>query len=330
MKALVSVIVPLYEAEQFMKKCVDSLLNQTYDNVEIILVNDGSKDNTVNICKEYEKEHSNIIVVDAPHGGVSVTRNIGLHYIKGDYFTFVDSDDWVEPTFVEDMIEKIIKNDAELAVCGYKKYYSSNNVREEISTENNCVMTGEEVLYSMLKPNGTFTSLWNKMYSSKLLKADSDLHLFNEELTIGEDEVWLVELLSNVSKAVWVDKALYVWNQREGSITHTKSFEAWKMTELDAKQKVVEFLENTGVSSNIKKLACVRLNKSLIRYTRLAYFAHDKDAFDKVKKMRKGKIKFSDYFVMNEVSRKHQIKIMVCDLGIQIRVPAKILEKMFK
>ena len=327
---LVSIIVPVYQAENFMCQCIDSLLQQSYSNVEIILVNDGSEDRTLDICRRYEDENRNVVVVDLSHGGVSKARNAGLKMVRGEYFTFVDSDDWVEKNYIEEMVSVMSKEEAEIAVCGYMKYYNPEKKVVEVSKENQRIMTGKEMIYSMLKPNGTFTALWNKMYSSKLLLFNEGMHLFDEELTIGEDEVWLVGLLSNVKRAVWVEKALYVWNQREGSITHTKKFETWKLSELDAKRKVINLLlKNHGENEEIISLAKRILNICLIRYTRIAYFAERKKEFHEIIQMRKGKVKFFDFFYLENVSLKFKIKVLLCDIGIRLHIPANILRKFF-
>lgn len=327
---LVSVIVPVYQAENFMCRCVESLLAQSYSNMEIILVNDGSEDNTIEVCRKYEKLNKNIKVVDLPHGGVSKARNAGLKSISGDYFTFVDSDDWVEPNYIQEMVKGLLETDAEIAVCGYVKYFSEEKKIVELSKENQEIMTGKEMMYSMLKPNGTFTSLWNKIYSSKLIFIDDSIHLFDENLTIGEDEVWLIGLLKSVKKAVWIEKPLYIWNQREGSITHTKKFEVWKMSELDAKKKVISILMSEEENKEIICLAKRRLNISLIRYTRITYFAGRKQEFESIIQMRKGKVKIADYFHLENATLKYELKIFLCDIGIMLHLPAKILQKFFE
>lgn len=330
MEKLVSVIIPVFNAESYLDKCVQSVLDQTYTNVEIILLDDGSTDKTLQLCQQYKKQYNNVIVKSLPHGGVSKARNAGISLIHGEYFTFVDSDDWVEKTFIEKMVKSLESFEADVAVCGYIKYFNENKKSIVLTSEDDKCITGEQMIYSMIKPQGLFTALWNKMYSTSLVKEkDVVKHSFDEELTIGEDEVWLVELLTQVSKVSFVNQALYVWSQREGSITHTKSFESWKLSEISAKSKVKEIADKLDLSSEIRKLADTRLNASLIKYTRVTYFANEKDYFEQIIKYRKGKIKLKDYFILHDAPLKYQIKVLLCDICINFRIPATFLKKVY-
>ena len=113
-KELISVIVPVYNAEKYLQKCLDSILEQTYQNLEIIIINDGSTDNSGQICQEYEKQDDRIIYIEKENSGVSDTRNAGLDRMTGTYVTFVDSDDWVEPNYIKFLYEKVIDHKADM------------------------------------------------------------------------------------------------------------------------------------------------------------------------------------------------------------------------
>ena len=123
---LISVIVPVYNTEKYIEKCVMSILNQTYKNLEIILIDDGSTDNSPQICDSLAKKDNRITVIHQPNGGVSSARNIGLDNTHGDYITFVDSDDYIEPNMIEFLSENI--GDTNIAMCGYTSVDENGNL----------------------------------------------------------------------------------------------------------------------------------------------------------------------------------------------------------
>ena len=131
MEELISVVVPVYNVEKYIDKCINSIINQTYKNLEIILVDDGSPDNCGNICDEYAKKDNRIIVIHKENGGVSSARNIGIKNAKGKWITFVDSDDWIENDYVEKLSKIGIQNKAEVVLCGYNRI--NNNDKQPIN-----------------------------------------------------------------------------------------------------------------------------------------------------------------------------------------------------
>ena len=135
MDDLISIIIPAYNVEKYISKCLESIIKQTYSNIEIILVDDGSTDKTSEICDEYEKKDDRIKVIHTENRGVSEARNKGLENVKGNWITFVDSDDWIEEDFCEVLLKKIKDYDADIALCGYKRV--TENSCEIIKTSGN-------------------------------------------------------------------------------------------------------------------------------------------------------------------------------------------------
>lgn len=119
---LVSVIIPIYKVDVFLKKCVDSVLNQTYNNIEVILVDDGSPDTCPEICDEYAKQDSRVRVIHKCNGGQSSARNAGINIAKGDYITFVDSDDWIDPNAYKNLVSSAVENNLDIVGGGYCYY----------------------------------------------------------------------------------------------------------------------------------------------------------------------------------------------------------------
>lgn len=163
----ISVIVPVYKVEKYIRKCIDSIINQTYKNLEIILVDDGSPDNCPQICDEYAQKESRIKVIHQENMGVSVARNNGIEIATGKYIGFVDSDDYIESTMFEDLLDALVKNDAQMSICNFnvitdKEKYIRNKYPNE-KTYNK-----KEILRELILDKNIQSYPWNKLYVKKL------------------------------------------------------------------------------------------------------------------------------------------------------------------
>ena len=162
---MISVIVPVYNMEDKLERCLDSLVNQTYKNIEIIVINDGSKDNSINVINKYKKKYKNIVVIDRENKGISVTRNEGIKIAKGDYIAFVDSDDYVELDMYEKLYKKITKDKSDIVVCNYKMF-NDNLEFTNLDISNKCNITNlydnPKMVYNM------DYAPWNKLFKKNL------------------------------------------------------------------------------------------------------------------------------------------------------------------
>lgn len=221
MSILVSVIVPAYNVERFLPKCVDSLLSQTYDNLDIIIVDDGSTDKTGEIADQYAKQHENIRCIHKENGGLSDARNAGLKYVKGEYVVFFDSDDWVESNVIEDNLQLMINKDVKVVVWGYYADFVDENDIVMYSTHISCKSTlciknqNPEVLLqdNMLGLSGY---AWNKMYSMELLKGGK--FEFQKGLSLVEDIVFNVPVMIAAEK-VYFNGSKYTHYMQRGRVT---------------------------------------------------------------------------------------------------------------
>lgn len=165
---LISVIVPIYNVEKYLRKCIDSILNQTYSNLEIILVDDGSPDGCSKICDEYALKDKRIIVIHKINGGLSSARNAGLDIAKGDYIAFVDSDDWIEPNMYEEMLSFMQSEQLDLVECGINLI--SDSKQKLFKQQPNIIITGKEALRKHLDPYGKSNQMlprvavWSKLF----------------------------------------------------------------------------------------------------------------------------------------------------------------------
>lgn len=219
-KPLVSILSPCYNVEQFLPKCLDSVIHQTYSNLQIVLIDDGSKDESWRVMQEYAREYPRIEIYHQENQGVATTRNNLLDKVKGDYVLFVDSDDWIELDMVEFLVEKALTNEADIVVCGMVKNneeYSEKGVEE--------VMNREITIKKFLFHKELTGSLWNKLVKTSLLHGIR----FDNRISYGEDALFCWGFLQNASRILIADKVLYHYRMNMDSISH-QSFGGKKLT----------------------------------------------------------------------------------------------------
>lgn len=219
---LVSIIIPVYNVENLIERCIKSLINQTYNNTEIILVNDGSTDSSGSICQNWS-EHENIIYIDQKNQGVSAARNAALNIAHGKYIMFVDSDDWCEPDMVECMINAIRNSNTEFAQCTY--FINSDNHQKAVES---VYQTGEYTLSEVYAPlffgkanegnKSMSASLCLGIFSADIIK---QYHIrFDPYIRYAEDWLFYAEYFQHVHSIAIVSKPLYHYYQRSNSAMH--------------------------------------------------------------------------------------------------------------
>lgn len=213
---IISIIVPIYNVEQYLSKCIDSIVNQTYKHIEILLVNDGSTDNSEEICLAYANKDSRIRYFKKENGGLSDARNYGISRAKGDYLAFIDSDDFIHSEFIQRLHEAIERENALVAVAGYDRVDASGHfLTAEPLPTNQAVLSGRNVCKKLLEADGhRFVVAWNKLYKKELFE---DFRF--EKGKIHEDEYFTYRLLYELEKVAIVQECLYYYVDRENSIT---------------------------------------------------------------------------------------------------------------
>ncbi len=169
---LISIIVPVYKVEKYLKRCVDSILTQTYQNMEIILVDDGSPDNCGAICDRYKKTDNRVVVIHKRNGGLSDARNTAIPLAKGEYISFIDSDDWISSYYVEHLYEAVAKCDADIGISWFENVFEGKALQSkpEKTLSNYECLTAEECLKKLLYQNGVEVCAWGKLYKTALIK----------------------------------------------------------------------------------------------------------------------------------------------------------------
>lgn len=212
----ISVIVPVYSVEAYLLKCLNSIVNQTYQNLEIILVNDGSPDSCGVICDEYAAKDERIKVIHKANGGVSSARNVGLAAATGDYIGWVDSDDWIETDMFEYLLDGARECDADVAVCGRIEAYSDH--QRAIGWERKTVLSRNEAIRYLLEDGVLRNYLWDKLWRRELFR---DI-VFPEGKTF-EDVATVYRLLEKADKVVCLPECKYFYLQREDGIVQSRS-----------------------------------------------------------------------------------------------------------
>ena len=313
MSRLVSIIVPVYKVEQYLKRCMDSVLNQTYKNIEVILVNDGSPDNCPALCDEYAKIDSRVRVIHKENGGLSSARNVALDSVKGDYIFFVDSDDWLALDTLEVLNEYLEKD------------YDMISFQRTYLTEEKVVEKGEKNPKDMDVSqyiDASFLGRYDFFVTTKIFKAEVFNNIRFLEGRNYEDLEIMHRLFLNMKKVVGLDYFLYYyWKGNEGAITNTITMKNIKDHYLSANeiyQACKKYLEERGKdSSNIVAWYKVEMAQLYIDY--LKSTDKDEELFSKIKReISEEKVDFNR--LLKQPRHLKYILYKIGLLGVVIRV----------
>lgn len=246
-KELISIIIPIYNSSKYLERCLLSVINQTYNEIEIILINDGSTDNSIEICNAYRKLDSRIKIIDKQNDGVSVARNIGIDYSKGRYLMFVDSDDWIDKNAINEMYKLMKTYGVNIVKCNF---VNENNIKPKINNVNellvNVPISSDEfykIVYNTICSSDFFNSVWGQLVDRNVIK-----NSFDKNLIFGEDYLFSVEMILNSEKIYITDRPFYHY-----------------------------FLNNTGICKNIEKNIIKRKIENItFVYERIIYILNCK------------------------------------------------------
>ncbi len=211
---LISVIVPIYNVVDYLDRCINSIINQTYTNIEIIVVDDGSTDGSFEKINKFKEVDERVIVIKKENGGVSSARNEGLKIASGEYIGFVDADDYIHPLMFEKLMNAMINNDVELSCCLAESFSIRPNAEYNCDKQDDIDLLSTEEFVDKLFvwPKNITQSVWNKLYKKELIKTN-----FNENIHMGEDALFLVGYCQNISKIAVINENLYYVFERENS-----------------------------------------------------------------------------------------------------------------
>lgn len=269
---MVSVIVPIYKAESYIRKCLDSILSQTFINFELLLIDDGSPDDCGKICDEYAKLDDRVRVFHKENGGVSKARNLGLDYAKGDYVCFIDSDDWVDSDMLETLIGREQKKRTDLLFYGFQYEASTRNSNTlELLRQFSGIYEGinsvVEVCY-LLEINELLGWTWNKLFRNGIIQ---EYHIrFNEEISIQEDHIFTLEYLKYVTCLTVCAYAPYHYRMVQDSLTNKRySYFFQKKKLLLLFQRRMELINKRGNVDIYRQYVVREFLLTLLYYYRL-------------------------------------------------------------
>lgn len=219
LKDLVSIIVPIYNVEKFLPRCIESICNQTYENIEILLINDGSTDESEQICVDFMARDPRIRYFLKENGGLSDARNYGIERACGKYLAFIDSDDFVESDFILRLYDALVQQNASVAIAGFSKVDENGTILKKEQLENEeLVLTGREVCKKLHSEKGqVFVVAWNKLYKKELFT-----NLKYAKGKLHEDEYLAYQLFYEIERIAIVEEFLYYYVERRESITRTQ------------------------------------------------------------------------------------------------------------
>lgn len=246
---LISVIVPIYKVESYLRRGVDSILAQDYPNMEVILVDDGSPDNCGKICDEYAKQDKRVRVIHKSNGGLSSARNAGLDVAKGEYISFIDSDDSIMPYMYSTMIKVIEDNNLDIVTCGVQRIKNSEGRKEAYGDGSVHIVDGREALIDCLANDGA--AVWCKVYTKKAI---GDVRF--PVGRIFEDSAAMYLFVANAGKVGYLNKVFYNYYYNGNSITQTSFTPKARWDYVLARKEAFEY-------SIAKKMPCIKECKSL-------------------------------------------------------------------
>lgn len=251
----VSIIIPSYNEENHIKKCIESLIKQSLQEIEIIIVNDGSTDNTLDIIIEYASEDPRIVVINQSNKGVSAARNRGIDEARGTYLAFVDADDYVDETIYEVMYNKAIDKYSDIVVCGnYIMQY--NKMEKKISFDSEITLDNDNIdLFNFIKKfylkKEYRTSCWNKLYKTELIKGK--ISFCDHSNVLSEDTLFNFNVLLYTKRVTIIPECLYFYQVIDGSLSHSKKFINVAMRNSNQINKMYELTQNNN-NESIKTL----------------------------------------------------------------------------
>lgn len=249
---MISIIIPIYNVEDYIQECLDSILNQTYKNLQIIIVDDGSTDNSLKIVETYKSKFNNIIILSQKNKGVSEARNLAFKYIQGEYVMYIDSDDFLQKNMMEILFDEAKKHDADITICEYYVYYDKDTNKNFIQRYNVNFGVPYDKFYIMnmmlnFKLQG---QLWHKLFKTKLLKTN------NFQFEPGryiQDIFPVFKMVSKSENIIFIDKPLYFYRQRETSTVHKKGM---KIADdyYFAMKSIIKYINNNNIHIDIESL----------------------------------------------------------------------------
>lgn len=298
----ISIIIPVYNVELYLRTCLDSVINQTFKNIEIILINDGSTDDSLSICKQYEEKDKRIKLINKKNGGVSSARNEGLKICTGKYVTFIDSDDYVANDYIETLYNKIKKYNVDIVLSNAINICEGVEQNSNYITNKNILFNKIDIIKEILNEKYVNSVCWGNLYSINVVKNVR----FDPEMRISEDMKFLIDVIKKVDTALIIPEKKYYYVIRNDSLVHTDFNSKW-YDEINYCRELVDNYRDTELEKY-----------SIKRYVRVVTscmyrFKINKDEYLKLKK------RISFYFVRYLFSDIVEFKLKIMYLIVLLK-----------
>lgn len=274
MKVKISIIIPFYNTEKYIKRCLDSVVAQTFQNYEVILVDDGSTDHSYEIAKKFEMRFPNFRLIRQANTGVAIARNIGISKASGEYIAFIDSDDFVDRKYLDCLYQTAVKTMADIVCCNFYWFYPNRIAMKNYTNFKKGEFSNIEALGMIIADTQMQSYVWNKLWKRELFKL-TDVRF---QQLYFEDISTSFKLVYYSNKVVIIKKALYYYTQRKGSILHEFSFETQNCY-LKSIMIIKNFLDTHGLYEMMKKpftFLCLKAKIVMVSSLFLIHL-HEKD-----------------------------------------------------
>lgn len=296
MEYLVSIIIPIYNVEKYLEKCIKSMINQTYRNLEIILINDGSTDESANICEKYKEQDNRIVFINKNNGGAASAKNEGLKIAKGDYITFVDSDDFVELYMIEYMVNTIKKYNSDIVQCSFTNLYKNTEKFKQDKIIEQKI--GSKDFLELFLTKWDSNLFWNKLFKREVIE-----NVFFKEGRCIDDEFFTYKCVINSKSIVTSNKIVYNYRMRKSGVMKSESSQKQIL-----KDRVDYLYERYELVRKIYK----DLDKSFLEHLLTYYLIISKDYYVDEKLL--------DYMKNNLKSIKGKIITSNIDIRIKMQI----------
>ena len=322
MKELISVIVPVYNVEKYLNQCIESLVKQTYQTIEIILVDDGSTDSSGELCKKWASKDTRIQVVHTENRGLSAARNVGIKKAKGEYLYFIDSDDWVECDILEILLKNMKAYSSDLSSCGMKKDYGDKEL--EMKQDGKCVkVTQKQMFHEMLCNEYVYGYVWNKLFKMALAEG----LWFDEELFSQEDMDFTMRYLIRCKSGVYTESEYYHYRQRNTSMTGEVGYSPRKLSIAEVYKRAITIYSRYCLDDvYIVERNYLKVNINIIGRMRVSKYRNVQIE----KNLRNSISQYYKKVLMekkNSMGTKLNIIITYCFPGIMLKIKQKIKQK---
>lgn len=313
--AKLSVIIPVYNVEKYLRRCLDSLLAQSYTDLELILCDDGSTDSSGAICDEYAQKDPRFSVIHMENEGVCCARNAAFRKVTGDYVTFVDSDDFLDETTYETVLSAMQAHAADACFFGWERIHENTGRTECTFKGQEGTGTAEEALRQALIFSGYAGHIWNKVFSTAYWKENGEIRLpdMDPAFAVGEDCEWLVRMIRPYQKVLFLPKTLYKYLVRGNSAVNIRQLTDARLTEIPARERIAR--EAAELWPALEAPARAKAYSRLIQNGKLAFQLRDRRAAAQIRPHLSKNRRF--FLHSSQVSLKQKLKAGLVELLIR-------------